>query len=153
MNNPQFQSAALSYEAAAAAERLTIPVNHELLKAFSFSVRQLSNYLGEAAEDELWRTPLALLKRYRFFMVSAPVPFDLAGLVDRSGLNAIFRNLQMYSDVDRSAATLLSQAADLAARLNVLSDNPLLTALALAFPKGVGGRPLAADPFSSRSGC
>ncbi len=138
MKRTAFQSTVLSYQAAELVTQTTIPVQHALLKDFSFGMKRLVAHLGESVEDELWRAPLALLKRYWFFLLSAPVRFDLDFLLDQSALSGVIQNHAMYAAVDPVAAGLLKKVAGLAFQLSALPDNPLLNALVRSCPKGLG---------------
>jgi len=133
-----FQSTALTYQAAELVAQTTISVQHTLLRDFSFGMKRLVAHLDESADEELWRAPLALLKRYWFFLLSAPVRFDLDLLLDQSAMSGMIQNLAMYAAVDPVAADLLKHVGDLASQLSVLSDNPLLNALVRSYPKGLG---------------
>lgn len=132
-----FQSTAVSYLTAEIVARTTIPVQHDMLKSFSLTVKRLVGHLGESVNDELWRGPVAILKRYRFSLLSAPVRFDLDSLLDKSALAGLNRDLAMYAEIDPIAADILAKAVDLATQLSSLSDNPLLSALVRSYPKGL----------------
>jgi len=52
------------------------PVAHAGFYRLCYAINTFERALGEAADDEYWATFIRLLKRYRFHMLAAPLPFD-----------------------------------------------------------------------------
>ena len=51
-------------------------IKHDPFRRFSMRLRRFEQVLGEAAEDEYWRDFLRKLRRYRFELSAAPLPFN-----------------------------------------------------------------------------
>jgi hypothetical protein len=117
-------------------DRLEVP--SELLHTFSKSIKRLKIALGAAGEEEIWKSPSAVLKRYLYGLLLAPVPFNQIGLIDDSLLERIAASESFYRAVNPVGWEALKVATNLAIELRLKSENPLFTRLLRAYPRGAG---------------
>lgn len=105
-------------------------VSHTGFRSFCKALSSFEKMLGEATKEEYWTPFLRWLRRYRFHMSAAPLPFtwqdpsipDLERLMSRhiAQCNLIYPK---FAQQAHNLLTLFSQVAK-------LSDNPLLDRLA-----------------------
>lgn len=126
-----------AYQISAAASIRRAPISHDLFRQFSTAVDRLMKTLGDATEEELWKRILQPLKRYRFSLISAPLPFNNPTLSIVPAIEAARAQLQSYQQVHPLAAQKLAALLELAAALHSCRDNPILTFILEQFPQGV----------------
>lgn len=100
-------------------QRLT---GHDTLKSFVLSLRQL----GQAAEDEFWRSFLSPLKRYRFERCAAPLPFNYSGDTYAALFKALRSNLRHCHKLYPQHAEFAFRLVGDAEVLTFLGENPLI---------------------------
>jgi hypothetical protein len=112
-------------------------IKHGLFRDFSISINRLLNTLGDGAEEELWKRLLAPIKRYRFSLAGAPVPFNSEFLSIATLIEAARGRFSFYERAHLAAAKQLEIVLDLGVALQTCSDNPMRDFIAEQFPKGV----------------
>ncbi len=109
---------------------------HARFRAFSLALAQMDRALGETASDDFWRDWLRQLRRYRFDVSAAPLPFDHPAAILEAQLSSLQARLvecdALFPDFAPPARALIEKLRDLV----VAGDNPLVQALKRLFPDG-----------------
>jgi hypothetical protein len=113
--------------------RLTHPHFHD----YSIGINRLLTRLGDAAEEEIWKSVLAPLKRYRFAAAAAPLPFNDESLSIAKTLNAIRADLPSYERAHPIAAQNLAKIIEIGEILHASADNPIMDFIVEQFPYGI----------------
>lgn len=138
MTTSTLQSVNSLYDVAINGKIERIEVSCETLRAFSKSLKHLAIVLGDAAEEEIWKAPSIVLKRFFHGALLAPLPFNQNGLIDDAVLAEIATKAILYKSINPNGWLALERAASLAGQLREKSDNPLFSALIRAYPLGLG---------------
>ena len=103
-------------------------VSHAELKTFSLNLKTFERRLGETKEDDYWQVQLRPLKRYRFRLCAAPLPFDAPddyrGIFERLQAELIHCD-RIYPQHAEEARTLVERAQALTQK----PENPMLEAV------------------------
>jgi len=109
---------------------------HPRFRTFSMALAQIDRALGETAGDDFWRDWLRQLRRYRFDVSAAPLPFNHPAAVLEAQLSSLQARLvecdALFPDFGQPARALIEQLRDLVA----MGDNPLVQVLRRVFPEG-----------------
>lgn len=125
------------YQVSATATLDVTAISHTLFRDFSLGVDRLRRSLGDSVEDESWAQVLAPLRRYRFLLASAPIPFNEPALLITRNLERVATQLLSLHDADPRSAELLSKVLATGLALQSCPDNPIRDAILRTFPKGV----------------
>lgn len=102
------------------------PVKHHDLGIFCLLLRKLECQLSETAKDDYWKNFLQLLRRYRFDLCAAPLPFNHPTVYSPEKSTFLRKQLArcqfMYPDLLSSASELVNCVES----LSQLDSNPLL---------------------------
>lgn len=117
------------YESSGHLQLSRIRISHAALGDFSIRLERFRARLGDATQDDQWKTFLTPLLRYRFTLCSSPVPFNLQGLLTPEIISLLARQLKycqrLYPDFVGEAGALFESATTLA----ISNENPLLDAI------------------------
>ena len=105
-------------------------VHHDMFFGFSMALRRFERRLGELTRDPVWRSLIMPMRRYRFDISAAPLPFDYLGSESSKGMiTRLERNLticeQLNPDLVESGRRLLAMLSTLTG----VAHNPLLARL------------------------
>ncbi len=104
-------------------------VAHAELKTFSLNLKTFERRLAEARQNEYWQTRLRPLKRYRFRLCAAPLPFDEPDTYYSHLFERLYNELNkceyVYPQYAEEARSLVKEAQ----ALTRLPENPLLEAV------------------------
>ncbi len=129
------------YSTAGAATIKRHTVSHKGFHQFSRAVRLFEHELGENVDDSHWHSYLSRLRRYRFSLCAAPLPFSWHDSNARISLEELEQLV-----LDRSPLLYPSQAAMardlwyLWRALTELDENPILEAIRGLLPEPGKGR-------------
>lgn len=114
-------------------------VKYDKFHNFCIALKNFERLLGEAAEEDYWKEFLRPLRRYRFDLCAAPLPFNHPTVCQRKILKFLQKKLLncefIYPDFKGAAQDIFNRLSD----LSKLRSNPLLDSLAHSsarYPKG-----------------
>jgi hypothetical protein len=112
------------------------PITHALFRDYSVGVDRLLRILGDAADEEIWKNVVTLLRRYRFWLTAAPLPFNDGALSIAAVLDEARNKLSAFRCVHPSAAEQLATLIEIGAKLHASSENPIMNFIIEKFPNG-----------------
>ncbi len=124
------------HELGATATVRRVRITHPLFRDYSVGVDRLLRILGDAADEEIWKNVVALLKRYRFSLAAAPLPFNDGALSIAAVLDAARNELPAFQRVHPTAAKQLATLIEIGAELHASSENPIMDFIVEQFPNG-----------------
>lgn len=102
------------------------PVKHHDFGIFCLLLRKFERQLSEAAKDDYWKNFLQLLRRYRFDLCAAPLPFNHPTVYSPENSKFLRKQLArcqfIYPDLLSSASDIVNCVES----LSQLDSNPLL---------------------------
>lgn len=102
------------------------PVKHHDFGMFCLLLRKFERQLSEAAKDDYWKNFLQLLRRYRFDLCAAPLPFNHPTVYSPENSKFLRKQLArcqfIYPDLLASASDIVNCVES----LSQLDSNPLL---------------------------
>jgi hypothetical protein len=133
------------YECSASSARDLRVIYHKAFGTFCDGVGRLIRSLGESIEDDAWKGILRSLRRYRFLLSGAPLPFNDPSVVP-GDLDLQLKQLEALRLVYPRQAEMASGLLFLLTDLVICSDNPFFRLLSeLAATLSGSGALLLAD--------
>jgi hypothetical protein len=125
------------YELGASATIRRARLDHPLFRDYSIGISRLLKRLGDAAEEEIWKSVLAPLKRYRFAVSAAPLPFNDESVSIALVLKATREELTSYDRAHPIAAQHLAKVIEIGEILQGSTANPIMDFILEQFPHGI----------------
>jgi hypothetical protein len=125
------------YELAAITTVRRARIVHAIFREYSIGVNRLIKILGDSVEEELWKNVLAPLKRYRYALSTAPLPFNSNVLSIAPALRVARERLPSFESAHPVAARQLAIILDSGEHLQTCPDNPIRDFILNEFPRGV----------------
>lgn len=111
------------------------PVKHHDFGSYCLLLRKFECQLSEADKDDYWKNFLQLLRRYRFDLCAAPLPFNHPTVYSPETSKFLRKHLArcqfIYPDLLSSASELVNCLE----KLSHLDSNPLLDSLKFTYKK------------------
>ncbi len=105
-------------------------VRHDMFFEFSTALREFEHHLGELVRDPLWRPFIVTLRRYRFEISAAPLPFDYLGdEFSEKAIARLGRALDICAQVNPELVEPGEKLLAMLSKLAKTSDNPILAKL------------------------
>lgn len=105
-------------------------VLHEKFAEFSHDLRDLEHGLGQENKDNFWVPIFRLLRRYRYYVSSAPLPFDFRGEEkNREIMKWLKDQVSLCPNIFPDQASQLAKVISNLEALYRLHENPLLNSI------------------------
>ena len=105
-------------------------VKHNEFRSFCLALKSFERSLGEAVEEDYWREFLRPLRRYRFYLCAAPLPFNHPTVCQPESLELLRKHLLncefIYPNFKAAAQDIFNRLTG----LSELCGNPLLDSVA-----------------------
>jgi hypothetical protein len=105
-------------------------VKHSEFRSFCLALKNFERSLGEAAQEDYWREFLRPLRRYRFYLCAATLPFNHPTVCQPESLELLRKRLLncefIYPNFKAAAQDIFNRLTG----LSELHGNPLLDSLA-----------------------
>src|SRR5260221_3544568 len=128
MNPVDMKGLSEVYDCSASSARDLRVISHKAFGTFCVGLGRLIRSLGDSIEDDAWKGIMRSLRRYRFLLSGAPLPFNDPSVVpgDLDLRRKQIESLRLvYPSQTEKASALLVLLTDLV----TCSDNPFLTLL------------------------
>lgn len=105
-------------------------VRHEKFFEFSTALKKFEHRLGELARDPVWKPFVMTIRRYRFDVSAAPLPFNYRGSeFTETTIKGLGHTLTVCKQVNPDLAEYGHELLTMLSELAQTTDNPILTKL------------------------
>lgn len=112
------------------------PIDHPLFRDVSASVTRLMRALGEITRDDDWSEFLSVLRRYRFDLAAAPLPFSAPSVAPRWSAERLLQYIEVVRFTYPRFVIATREVVKSLLELSLRDENPLLDRVTeLAWPR------------------